>query len=317
MTTSLTQVRSPICGRCSRGNNPTDCSNSTENTASAISSPQLHDHSQTTNSVLDYIDDFIELVRSKTADGGVVDLTFGYSSMTFDIIGDMAFGQDFGAMELETPHQFIRELIESLNFTAFIEAVKCFPVLGPIARVLFRGQVAKLEEIARTSGDFAVGVVNKRIAEQETTTRKDFLTKVLARRADDKMDISEMQLAAQSWDFIGAGTETTASVLTSTTYFLVRDKELLAQVTAEVRAAFPDAAAITNAATEKLELLFVGESHAQCQGPVGSPLRSPLVVSWLRSGSRAGSSSLWADSTLPLFGLCQVHAFLVPSVMAW
>lgn len=227
--------------------------------------------------IVDYIDRFIAHVRSKTADGGVVDLTFGYSSMTFDIIGDLAFGQDFGAIGMETPHRFIRQLNESLGFTSLAEAIKRFPPLGPIARVLFRGKVARLEEMARTGGDFALAVVKKRVAEQDTTSRKDFLTKVLTQRTSAKVDMSEMQLAAQSWDFIGAGTETTAAVLSSTTYYLLRDKEILAQATAEVRAAFPNAAAITNAATEKLEFL-----HRVClEGlrlPTGAPPILPRLV---------------------------------------
>lgn len=227
--------------------------------------------------IIDYIDRFVEHIRSKTANGGTLDLTFGYSSMTFDIIGDLAFGQNFGAIGMETPHKFISELNESLGFTSLAEAIKRFPLLGPVARVLFRSKVAKLEAIARKGGDFALEVVKKRIAEQDTTTRKDFLTKVLAQRASTKTDISEMQLAAQSWDFIGAGTETTAAVLTSTTYYLLRDRELLAQATAEVRAAFPDAAAITNAAAEKLELL-----HRVClEGlrlPTGAPPILPRLV---------------------------------------
>lgn len=77
--------------------------------------------------ITDYIDRFVEHVRSKIADGGVVDLTFGYSSMTFDIIGDLAFGQDFGAIGMETPHKFILQLNESLGFTSLHEAVQRFP----------------------------------------------------------------------------------------------------------------------------------------------------------------------------------------------
>ncbi|KAI8312418.1 Cytochrome P450 monooxygenase aclL [Colletotrichum sp. SAR11_59] len=208
--------------------------------------------------IIDYIDRFVDYVRSKTADGGTVDLTFGYSSMTFDIIGDLAFGQDFGAIGLEEPHIFIRELNESLGFTSFMEAVE------------------KLEGIARKGGDFALDVMKKRVAEQDTTTRKDFLTKVLQQRAESKMDISEIQLAAQSWDFIGAGTETTAAVMTSTTYYLLKDRELLARVTAEVRAAFRTSAEITNASAEKLELL-----HRVClEGlrlPTGAP---PICLVW-------------------------------------
>ena len=223
--------------------------------------------------IIGYIDRFIGHVRSKTADDGVVDLTFGYSSMTFDIIGDLAFGQGFGAIGMETPHMFIRELNESLGFTSLIEAIKRFPPLGPIARVLFGGQVARLEEIAPKGGDFALEVMKKRIAEQDTTARKDFLTKVLAQRASTKMNISDMQLAAQSWEFMGVGTETAAAVLSSTTYYLLRDKELLAQVTAEVRAAFPNAAEITNAATEKLELL-----HRVCLEGLRLPTGAPPVL---------------------------------------
>lgn len=149
--------------------------------------------------LIDYIDRFVEHVRSKTADDGVVDLSFGYTSMTFDIIGDLAFGQDSGAIGMETPHKFILQFNESFGITSLLlEAIKRFPPLKPIARVLFRAKVARLEEIARTGEDFALEVMRKRVAEQDTTTRKDFLTKVLAQRASNKMDISEMQLAAQS-----------------------------------------------------------------------------------------------------------------------
>lgn len=232
--------------------------------------------------IIDYIDRFIEHVRSKTADGGVVDLTSGYTSMTFDVIGDLAFGQDFGAIGVETPNKFILLFKDSFEFTKVLEAVKRFPLFGLIARGIFWGKFAKLEEIARTIGDFALEVMRKRIAEQDIK-RKDFLTKVLAQKAEAKVDISEIQLAAQSWEFIAAGTETTAVVLTFTTYHLLRDRKLLAQLTAEVRAAFPNAAAITNAGTEKLELL-----HRVClEGlrlPTGAPPILPRVVP--RGGDR-------------------------------
>ncbi|KAI1126216.1 benzoate 4-monooxygenase cytochrome P450 [Nemania abortiva] len=227
--------------------------------------------------IIDYIDRFIHHVRAKTADGGVVNLTFGYSSVTFDIIGDLAFGQDFGGIGQDTPHAFIREMNESFAFLTVAEALKRFPAVWPLVRVLFRGKVAKFENTVRTSWGFALEVIKKRVAEQDTLARKDLLTRALAQRASTKMDLSEMQLAAQSWDYIAAGTETSASVLASTTYYLLRDRGLLAQLTAEVRAAFPNAAAITNAGTEKLELL-----HRVClEGlriPTGVPALLPRVV---------------------------------------
>jgi hypothetical protein len=71
--------------------------------------------------IISYIDRFIEHVASRTTDGGVIDLTFGYSSMTLDVIGDLAFGQDFGAIGTET-HKFIHDLHESFGFTSLLEA---------------------------------------------------------------------------------------------------------------------------------------------------------------------------------------------------
>nr|WGZ60643.1 cytochrome P450 [Fusarium verticillioides]WRP99003.1 cytochrome P450 enzyme [Fusarium sp. HZ-2024a] len=223
--------------------------------------------------ILDYIDRFVSHVHSKTANGAAIDLTSGYSSLTFDIVGDMAFGQDFGAIGQEEPHKFIRQLNENLIFTSFLEAVKRFPALKYIAKVFFSGTVAELERKAREGGDFALHVIQKRIADQDNITRKDFLTKVLDQRSSGKAEITELQLAAQSWDFIGAATETTSAALASTTYFLLRDKKLLSQLTAELRSAFPNTAAITNAATEKLNLL-----HRVCLEGLRIPTGAPPIL---------------------------------------
>ncbi|KAF5521855.1 hypothetical protein CGCA056_v006515 [Colletotrichum aenigma] len=71
--------------------------------------------------IIDYINRFVNYVRSKTADSGTMDLTLSYSSIT-----------------LEEPHKFICKLNESLGFTSFMEAVKRFPPLGPIGCILFQ-----------------------------------------------------------------------------------------------------------------------------------------------------------------------------------
>lgn len=46
------------------------------------------------------VDRFIDLVKTKTVERDeVFDLTKGYERLTFDIIGDLAFGETFGALE--------------------------------------------------------------------------------------------------------------------------------------------------------------------------------------------------------------------------
>lgn len=46
------------------------------------------------------VDRFIELVKTKTVERGeIFDFSKGYERLTFDIIGDLAFGETFGALE--------------------------------------------------------------------------------------------------------------------------------------------------------------------------------------------------------------------------
>ncbi|KAI3337515.1 cytochrome P450 [Xylariaceae sp. AK1471] len=200
------------------------------------------------------IDRFIEVFKTKTVEHGqVFDVTKGYERMTFDIIGDLAFGETFGALESETPHPWVESLLSSLNKGALNETSKRFPAVAKIAMFVFHKQISKLFEAAAQNAEYAIKAVEKRV--QKETNRKDFFTRILEQRDNERHKVSDLELAAHAWDFVAAGSETTATAMSTVTFYVLRNPDIMAKLKAEVRGAFTTASAINNATATPLRYL--------------------------------------------------------------
>ncbi|KAJ8128639.1 hypothetical protein O1611_g4997 [Lasiodiplodia mahajangana] len=200
------------------------------------------------------IDRFIELVKAKTCEKGeVFDIAKGYERMAFDIIGDLAFGQNFGALETDETHPWISTLLGALTKGALVDTFKRFPTIAQIIGVLAKKQITKLYEDTARNEDMAIDLVTKRIKTE--SNRKDFMTRILEHRSQDRHQASDLQLAAHSWDFVIAGSETTSTVLSCCTYYLLSNPEAMNKLKAEVRGVFSDSAAINDASTKNLPYL--------------------------------------------------------------
>lgn len=200
------------------------------------------------------IDNFIELFKKKTIEqGGAFDVTKGYERMTFDIIGDLAFGEPFGALETETPHPWVESLLSSLSKGALNETSKRFPILAQIGMFFFHKQVAKLFEAAAENAEYAIKAIERRV--QRETNRKDFYTRILEQRDNERHKVSDLELAAHAWDFVAAGSETTATAMSTVTFYLLRNPDVMAKLKDEVRGVFNSAAAIKNSTTAPLSYL--------------------------------------------------------------
>ncbi|KAI0543351.1 benzoate 4-monooxygenase cytochrome P450 [Xylaria curta] len=194
------------------------------------------------------IDRFLTLLPTQK-DG--YDISKGFEMLTFDIIGDLAFGESFGAIESAEPHPWISIILGALTQGALADVLKRFPTLGKVLMVVLRPQIAKLTKDTATVEDMAINLVERRIGRE--SSRKDFLTRLLADSGEKS--VSALQLAAHASDLVIAGSETTATALSTITYYMLRNPEIARKLRQEVQSNFRRYEDINGRSTQALPYL--------------------------------------------------------------
>lgn len=191
--------------------------------SSSFSSAALH---QQEPLVISYVDKLIAQIKTRTA--APVDLQTWYSYCTFDIIGALSFGDDFGCLAHDRYHEWVAGLVFSIKAKVQVAACRFYPLLycwlvrwstSPQATAAMMKHMAMARE-----------KVTARVAAGPSNPHPDFLAQV------QRADLSEAELVTNSATMIFAGSHTLQSSLTGITYFLLRNPECLRRVSAELRA---------------------------------------------------------------------------------
>lgn len=163
---------------------------------------------------------------------GKVDLSDWYHWTTFDIIGDLAFGESFHCLTDTAYHPWVKMLVSNLKSTVFVSVTLRFPPLQRLLR-LFISQKA-LQALADHQR-LAAEKAEKRM--EAATARPDFLSYILAHN-EDKGGMTREEIHINCATFIAAGSETTAASLVGATWYLLQNRGSLIRLTKEIRAAF-------------------------------------------------------------------------------
>ncbi|OLN96965.1 Isotrichodermin C-15 hydroxylase 18 [Colletotrichum chlorophyti] len=188
---------------------------------------------------------------------------------TLDIIGDLAFGESFESLAKASSHS--QALItDALRYSGVEYLRRQRPYLGPlIARLLFP---RSLEEKHREYQDIAGTKADKRIKRLDLD-RQDFFSHLIKDRR-----ITKKELMATAWTLIMAGSETTATALTATIFYLLHNASSLQRLAHEVRTSFESSEEITGNSVAGLEYLnSVIEEGLRLFPPlaIGLPRESP------------------------------------------
>ncbi|RDW82598.1 hypothetical protein BP6252_03710 [Coleophoma cylindrospora] len=163
---------------------------------------------------------------------GPVDLQAFYVYATFDIMGDLAFGESFGCLEGMKYHRWINVINDMPQAIVAISMLNLFPPLNKLVSYLVPKSTL---ETGRWHRDFAVDKVNRRIAQKEP--RSDFMTYAIANR-DTPRGPTMRELEVTAGTLVIAGSETSASLLGGLTFHLLKNPDKLANLTAEIRSSF-------------------------------------------------------------------------------
>ena len=197
------------------------------------------------------IDKFMERLLGFAVEGRSFDIVQWFNMLTFDIIGDLAFGETFGGVESGHTHPWISRITGAMTQGALADCFKRFPFLAKVMTVAAPGAIHKAIADTKINEKYAIDLIEKRTT--KITDRKDFMTQILKHK--DRDGISDVQLAAHASDFVLAGSETTATALSCIVYYLSHTPDALERLRNEIRTCFPKYQDIDAAATASMKYL--------------------------------------------------------------
>ncbi|KAK3319192.1 cytochrome P450 [Apodospora peruviana] len=219
------------------------------------------------NVIQNYTDQWLETIRRLSVDEKqTVNISDAFNWVTFDILGELAFGESFEAVKNAKTH-FWTSVIRDANFVSILPGLLLrLPVLKLANRWFMTEEQAGVYAMHRR---LTIEKIRKRI--ELGNLKDDFFSHVL------KGELNEEELASHASTFMVAGAETIAIVLTGLTIFLAQNKGPFDKLRAEVLGAFKDTAEIDGESTSRLTYLkAVVEEGLRLFPPVsGLPRVSP------------------------------------------
>ncbi|QSZ37630.1 hypothetical protein DSL72_008729 [Monilinia vaccinii-corymbosi] len=228
--------------------------------------------------VVEYMDLLVSQIYQRKDDENGLNMSEWYNWLTFDIIGDLAFGESFDAVKSGEGHPWIHLILGSIHLMALMGVVKRFPILNNSFFKKITGFLVPrdLQEKSKVHHQNSMQKATQRI-ERGNNDRDDFFSHLL-REKDNGPKITPEFILAQSTTLIVAGSETTATALSGMTYFLLKQPEALRHLQEEVRSAFSSGNEINSDSTAPLSYLAaVIEEGLRLYPPVamGLPRESP------------------------------------------
>lgn len=192
-----------------------------------------------------YVDLLVATLNKYAARGEPVDMAKWYNLTTFDLIGDLTFGESFNGLENEQENEWVTITFNSIKALPFLRAASLYPFLMRIYRLFF---AVPFSGARNTHRDRTAESVQRRVRNDALHGRGDFMDSMLKHRGA-KDGLSDSELVSNANILIGGGSETTASLLSGTTFLLLRNPSVLAKATAEIRSAFVTDSDITFTST--------------------------------------------------------------------
>ncbi|KAI5194194.1 cytochrome P450 [Aureobasidium subglaciale] len=194
-----------------------------------------------------------------------LDSSFWFNWLSFDVIGELAFGESFGTvqsgrtigilccnksdMELAKPHFWIETIHDGAFLVTLFEVGRRLPWLWPLIILVLPSGIKRKFDLFL---DYSKKQVQKRVARQDSITRTDFFVNLLSERSGN---VSEEWLIAQANVLVIAGSDTTATALATIIYYLTRYPQQLDRLCCEIREAFPDQKKMTDVELQSLPYL--------------------------------------------------------------
>lgn len=233
-----------------------------------------------------YVSFLIERMREMQP--GPIDIVPWFNFTTFDVFGDIGFGESFDCLQHAKYHPWITLLFNSVKAASFIIAARFYPLINTL---LMKCIPESLKKMQRDHFNQIGDKVQRRLNWE--VQRPDLMSHVIDHNdKEEGMTLGEIQVTFMV--LTTAGSETTATVLSGTLNYLIAHPEKMAILVQEVRDTFATEDEMTLDALSKVRYLNAVISEGLRLCPPVPVMLSRLVPAggdsvcgtWLPAGVR-------------------------------
>lgn len=233
-------------------NDEADHSRVRRNLSHAFSDKALRDQE---SSLQGFVDLLVHRLGEHAAEDKPVDIMRWYNYTTFDVICDLTFGEPLYCLRDSTEHKWIQLVFSNAMALGQLSVRSKYPLFDYIDK--FKNYFKDTTAATRARVEFfnlSRDKVSRRL--EKDIDRPDFWKFLVKNQENPEKAISRDEMDSNSVLFLVAGSETTATMLSGTTYLLLSNPAKYEKVVQEVRSRFTSVAEITIEEVNKLEYMI-------------------------------------------------------------
>ncbi|KAI0161392.1 isotrichodermin C-15 hydroxylase [Xylariaceae sp. FL1272] len=216
--------------------------------------------------IVKYVDLLVKRLHEECHDGTEkLNIEAWYNWTTFDIIGNLVFGQSFNCLENVHYHPWIEFILKTVRLGSFAVSLT-YVGLSEVVQMLYRMNGSAIKRTQGLTRDLVVSRLSM------DTPRNDLFEGLVKKR--EEWNLSFEKLSSNAFLLVLAGSETTATTLSGATYLLLTHPEILEKLQIEVRSSFTESHEITINTVSKLPYMLAILNEALRMYP---PVTSGLV----------------------------------------
>ncbi|XRM46065.1 hypothetical protein ABZX51_009122 [Aspergillus tubingensis] len=194
------------------------------------------------------VDRIRDQVSAAGTEGTVIDMGRWFNFTTFDIFGDLGFGESFDCLQHSRYHPWIALLFGSVKAASFIAAARYYP---PLEALLMKCIPRSLHEKSQRHYRQIVDKIDRRLSWE--LQRPDIMSHLIDENG--QVELPRGELNSTFMILTTTGSETTATVLTGILAYLVNEPPIKERLIQEVRERFESSQDISLSAAADLSYL--------------------------------------------------------------
>ncbi|KAI0096629.1 cytochrome P450 [Nemania sp. FL0031] len=188
---------------------------------------------------------YADLMVARGRESGTVNMAELLNYTTFDIMAEFAFGESLGLLANNKYSDWVATVFNTLIVLPAVQMIQFYPLSRKLFDLL---EPKSVEKMRLDHFNHTVTRVDKRL--REGSTKPDLWNLV-----EESKTLTPGEIYTNAELFMTAGTETTASLLTGTTYYLLKNPDKMKILVNEIRGRFKSNDEITFEALSQLEYL--------------------------------------------------------------